>query len=186
MSECCEKKVSFKKLFIIISFVVIGLVSYESYASKDHDKMDHSKAGHRKVLDKQSKNELTSVLVANELLHNSYFNYDGNSVEKAALKLKEEIDKISNTEISELLKFSSSKLSEIKAASDREKNNQTYHMVSMALIHIINTYDVGSHYNAYSCPMVKKKWIQNSSKVGKINNPYAPQMAHCGDQDTKY
>jgi hypothetical protein len=141
---------------------------------------------HRKVLDKQSKKELMSVLVVNELLHNSYFKYDGNSVEKVALKLKGEIDKISNIEISKLLKFSSRKLSEIKATNDREKNNQTYHIVSMALIHIMNTYDVGNNYNAYSCPMVKKKWVQNSVRLGKVHNPYTSQMPHCGTQDTKY
>lgn len=42
----------------------------------------------------------------------------------------------------------------------------------MALIHIINTYDVGENYNAYSCPMTNKKWVQNSKKLNMVSNPY--------------
>ena len=66
------------------------------------------------------------------------------------------------------------------------KNNQNYHLTSMALIHIVNTYDVGNEYNAYSCPMVKKKWLQNSKKMAKVHNPYAPNMPHCGGQDSNF
>lgn len=56
----------------------------------------------------------------------------------------------------------------------------------MALIHIVNKYDLGSKYNAYSCPMVKKKWLQNSDKMAKVHNPYAAGMPHCGSQDTNH
>jgi hypothetical protein len=74
----------------------------------------------------------------------------------------------------------------MNAKTSREENNQNYHLVSMALIYIVNTYDVGPKYNAYSCPMVKKKWLQNSKKLAKIHNPYAPHMPHCGSQDTNF
>ena len=51
---------------------------------------------------------------------------------------------------------------------------------------VVNTYDVGKKYNAYSCPMVKKKWVQNSKKMAKVHNPYAPNMPHCGSKDTSH
>ena len=85
-----------------------------------------------------------------------------------------------------LLTFSKTKLDQIKASNDREDNNQNYHLVSMALIHVVKEYDVGSKYNAYSCPMVKKKWLQNSKKISKVHNPYAPEMPHCGSQDSHH
>jgi hypothetical protein len=107
-------------------------------------------------------------------------------VESNAMNLKKAIDAIEDKEVAKLLNFSKGKLKEIKASNDREVNNKNYHLVSMALIHIVNKYDVGSKYNAYSCPMVKKKWVQNSSKMAKVHNPYAPNMPHCGSKDSRY
>ncbi|MBT6325368.1 MAG: DUF3347 domain-containing protein [Bdellovibrionales bacterium] len=140
----------------------------------------------RKELKPATKKNVIAVLSVNESLHSAFFTYSGKLVEKEARNLIEKINDIKNEEISKLLQFSKSKLSEIKEANERDKNDQSYHSVSMALIHIVNKYDLGSKYNAYSCPMVKKKWIQNSEKMSKVHNPYAPGMPHCGLQDSKY
>lgn len=145
-----------------------------------------SLAKERISLSKKERNEVVEVLKLNETLHASFFKYDGKEVEAAATKVKMAIDKISNKDVAKLLTFSKTKLSEMKSTSKREANNEAYHLVSMALIHVVNTYDVGKEYNAYSCPMVKKKWVQNSSKMAKVHNPYAPRMPHCGTQDSKH
>ena len=47
MCPNCEKKLSFKKSFLVLSVVALGLFGVESYASgtqggHDHSKMDHS------------------------------------------------------------------------------------------------------------------------------------------------
>ncbi len=198
MCPNCEKKLSLKKSFLVLSVVALGLFGMESYASDthgshDHSKMDHSKMDHskmkkgdRKSLSEAAKKSIVLALEANEALHSSFFKYDAKVVESNAMKLKKAIDAIENKEVAKLLNFSKGKLKEIKASNDREANNKNYHLVSMALIHIVNKYDVGSKYNAYSCPMVKKKWVQNSSKMAKVHNPYAPNMPHCGSQDTKH
>ncbi len=203
MCPNCENKLSFKKSFLVLGFVALGMFGLESYASDshgshdhskmkngkmDHSKMDHSKMkkGDRKTLTVAVKKSVVSALEANEALHSSFFKYDAKAVEANAMKLKNAIDAIENKEVAKLLNFSKGKLSEIKASNDRETNNKNYHLVSMALIHIVNKYDVGSKYNAYSCPMVKKKWVQNSTKMAKVHNPYAPNMPHCGSQDTTH
>lgn len=198
MCPNCEKKLSLKKSFLVLSVVALGLFGMESYASgtqggHDHSKMNHSKMDHskmkkgdRKSLSEAAKNSVISALEANEALHSSFFKYDAKAVESNAMKLKKAIDAIEDKEVAKLLNFSKSKLSEIKASNDRETNNKNYHLVSTALIHIVNKYDVGSKYNAYSCPMVKKKWVQNSSKMAKVHNPYAPNMPHCGSQDSHH
>ncbi len=198
MCPNCEKKLSLKKSFLILSVVALGLFGMESYASgtqggHDHSKMNHSKMDHskmkkgdRKSLSEAAKKSVISALEVNEALHSSFFKYDAKAVESNAMKLKKAIDAIEDKEVAKLLNFSKTKLSEIKASNDRETNNKNYHLVSMALIHIVNKYDVGSKYNAYSCPMVKKKWVQNSSKMVKVHNPYAPNMPHCGSQDSKH
>jgi hypothetical protein len=197
MCPNCEKRLSFKKSFLVLSIVAFGLLGIESYASgthedHDHSKMDHSqkimkkKKGIRKSLTKATKKSVVLALKANEALHSSFFSYEAKAVESNAKKLRKAIDAIKDKEIAKLLNFSKNKLSEIKASSDREINNKNYHLVSMALIYIVNKYDLGSKYNAYSCPMVKKKWVQNSSKIAKVHNPYAPNMPHCGTQDSHY
>ncbi len=198
MCPNCEKKLSLKNSFLVLSVVALGLFGMESYGSgthgghdhsnMNHSKMDHSKMkkGDRKSLSEAAKKSVISALEANEALHSSFFKYDAKAVESNAMKLKKAIDAIEDKEVAKLLNFSKTKLSEIKASNDRETNNKNYHLVSMALIHIVNKYDVGSKYNAYSCPMVKKKWVQNSSKMAKVHNPYAPNMPHCGSQDSQH
>lgn len=140
----------------------------------------------RKKLNPETKKNVISLLSVNESLHSAFFTYSGKLVEKEARNLIEKINDIKDEEISKLLYLSKSKLSEIKEVNERDKNDQIYHSVSMALIDIVNKYDLGSKYNTYSCPMVKKKWVQNSDKISKVHNPYAPGMPHCGLQDSKY
>lgn len=199
MCPKCEGKISIKKSLTVLTIVFVAVWSLDSFASgnMDHSKMDHSKMKHgkmdkmskkggRKSLSEGTKKSVVNALEANEELHNSFFKYDGKKVEAAAKKLKKAIDGIEDSEVSKLLKFSKTKLDQIKASSSRDDNNQNYHLVSMALIHVVNTYDVGAKYNAYSCPMVKKKWVQNSKKMAKVHNPYAPNMPHCGSKDTNH
>ena len=126
-------------------------------------------------------NEEQKQKLINKLESDVYF--DGDEIK---IKLQKAIDGIKDKEISKLLSYSKNKLSEIKATIDREVNNKNYNLVSMALIHVVSKYDVGNDYNAYSCPMVKMKWIQNTSKVSEVHNPYAPNMPNCGSQDSNY
>ncbi len=164
-----------KSKFLLL-FLIVSSLSMSSFAKKVE----------RKKLSEQTRKNVVAMLEANEALHGAFFKYDGKNVESKAEALKQKIANIKDKEVSKLLKFSHSKLSEIKATNKREENNQNYHLISMALIYIVNTYDVGSKYNAYSCPMIKKKWVQNSKKMNKVHNPYAPEMPHCGSKDSQY
>jgi len=158
-------------MFLFLNFVLLSNISF---------------AGERKKLTEETKSKLITVLDSNESLHAAFFKYEGKNVEKAAQSLKTKMKAIENAEIKKLLKFSIGKLDELKSDTERETNNQNYHLVSMALIHLVNTYDLGDAYNAYSCPMVKKKWVQNSKKMARVHNPYAPGMPHCGTQDSEH
>ncbi len=132
------------------------------------------------AVDEKTKAEVLKVLEANEALHSSFFRYNAKKVEANAIKTSDAISKISNKEIKKLLENSSKMLKSIKSDADREANNVSYHQASMALIYVINKYDLGKKYSGYRCPMVKKKWVQNTEKMAKVYNPYAPGMPHCG------
>ncbi len=162
-----------KNLSLLIACLLLGFTGF----AKD-----------RKAVSESLKGELIEVLKKNEQLHQAFFDYEEqkSKIPKIANQLRNSIEKISDPEIKNLLNFSQEKLKEMTADSSKSENNQRYHLVSMALIHILDSYNLGSSYNAYSCPMVKKKWIQNSKKMAKVHNPYAPEMPHCGSQDSKY
>lgn len=153
-----------------------------SHDGHHHGKMEKSAKG-TKPLDDKTKGQLQKVMEANETLHQSFFEYDKNKVQANAKKLHDMIKNIQHPELSKLLKYSSGKLLEIKASSDRKANNQIYHTVSMSLIHVLKTYDTGLKHQPYYCPMVKMKWVQNPEKMSKVHNPYAPEMPHCGGKD---
>ncbi len=142
-------------------------------------------ANERISLEASKKTEIIKMLEVNEQLHSAFFDYDAKKVEESAKALSESIGTISTPEVKKLLKYSQMKLKDIKASNSESANKQKYHIVSMALIHIVNKYEVGK-YNAYSCPMVKQKWVQNSAKQDKVHNPYAANMPHCGQKDTNF
>ena len=166
------------------------LLSTQIFASGSHNKMDHSKMkmkqGSRKMLMGAQKKEVLAVLQANEKLQESFFKYDGASAQKAAMNVKMAMSKVSKPEIAKLLKYAQTKLGELKSSNSRDQNNKIYHMVSSAMILVVKRYDVGGKYNAYSCPMAKKKWIQNSAKNDGVKNPYLAMMPGCGSKDTTY
>ena len=49
MCPNCEKKLSLKKSFLVLSVVALGLFGMESYASGTHGSHDHSKMDHSKM-----------------------------------------------------------------------------------------------------------------------------------------
>ena len=134
----------------------------------------------------KNREEILAILQANEELHRAFFDYNPQSVKEKAKALQRAMDGVTSSEIKAKLAFSQKKLGEIIAGQSREENNQDYHLVSLALIYLINSHYNSGPYNAYSCSMVKMKWVQNSKKVAKVSNPYAPNMPNCGTKDTNY
>ncbi len=118
-----------------------------------------------------------------EKLHHSFFQYDGEKAQKEAKELAAVLSRIEDKELSKKLKFSQEKLREIAKDAPRKENNQRLHLVSMALIHVMKDNAPKGEYKAFQCPMVKKKWIQNTKEVKVAQNPYAPEMPNCGGLD---
>lgn len=193
MRPDCSTKLTLKNSLLALSVFGVIFIGAKTFASGNHGEMDHSKMhdtkpndSDRKVIDGNTKKRVMKALKVNESLHQAFFKYDAQEAALKAKELKTAIEKIENKEVAKLLSFAKSKLDNIKASSDREENNKNYHIVSSALIHVVNTYDLGNEYNAYSCPMVKKKWLQNTSKSSDVKNPYAASMPSCGSKDSKY
>lgn len=151
------------------------LVVFSIFANQDRVKVDG-----------KLKTELVKVFESNEKLYDSFFDYDAKEVAKLAGELKASMESVSDDEIKKLLKFSIGKLSLMTADRSEKLNHEDYNIVSMALIHVNSKYDFGKKYNAYSCPMVKKKWLQNTAENSGVKNPYAAMMRDCGSKDSNY
>jgi len=172
------------KLLVSLLLISFCLPALSAGSVKGDHGMDESTK--RLPLDLKAKAELVRVLEANEKLHAGFFTYKAGVVEEAAKNLRKVVRAVSNTKTRMLLKDALKPLDQIKAKNKREANNVAYHKASLVLAGMVNSYDVGSSYNVYSCPMVKKTWIQNSKKQLRTHNPYAPEMPHCGGRDTDY
>lgn len=144
-----------------------------------------SKSG-RVQLEKKIQNEAIKTLEANELLFDSFFTYSSKNIEKNAKNLIAQIDRMSNSDIKNDFSKSIPALRKLNKNNKKEENNNLYNQASLNFIRIINTYDVGPHFNAYTCPMVNKRWVQNTKDSNQVRNPYADYMPHCGGQDTEY
>ena len=140
----------------------------------------------RRSLPAKIKMQIIAVLEGHEELHRAFFTYDKKKINSAAESLRMLARKVGVAPLKRPMILLVKDLVVLKDAKSREENNEAYHKVSLKLVDIIKKYDVGAHYNIYSCPMVKKKWVQNSSKRKRVHNPYAPEMPHCGQRDTDY
>lgn len=181
-------------LFKILKFVAVTVSStivFQAHASTNEmthhgtkTMLPHSK---RTKLSQTDTAELLQVFKRNEALHAAFYSFDAKKVAQAARQMAEAMASVRNKELSKKMAFSTKTLLEMsEPGKTRAQLDQSYHLVSMALIHFLKNYDIGKDYDAYSCPMVKKKWVQNSAKKAKVHNPYAPGMPHCGSQDTKF
>lgn len=125
--------------------------------------------------------ELNRVFAINEDLHMAFFNYDAEKVASKSADLAKAMSEVSNPEIKSKLEHSIARLEQIKADRAREDNNQDYHLVSMAMIHLLNQYAISDDHQGYHCPMIKMQWVQNAKSLAKVHNPFAPEMPHCGE-----
>lgn len=166
--------------------VILALLSPVSFTSAARPEGNLNKEVERLVLAPKHRAEILTILKENESLHAAFFTFNTVDIEKSVKKIAVGIDKIKHKKMSLLLKPAKKSLLAILNKSERESKNLKYHTFSEALATIVNTYDVGEDYNIYSCPMVKKTWIQNSKKKLRTHNPYAPEMPHCGGRDSDY
>lgn len=183
-------------VFIKILWIIV-LISFSSCNRHVHDEKSNEKStdhqhnegskeikrskNERKELKEEQRKEVKKLFEINERLHSAFFEYDANKVEMISKEMIKAIKKISNTDISQRLEFSKEILGNIKSSEERKENNQNYHLFSMALIHLLDNFEIDNKYKAYSCPMVKMQWVQNVDQLEKVHNPYAPEMPHCGE-----
>lgn len=155
------------KMFKLI-IMAISMMSFTSFVSA------------KEKLSKTTQTQMIKALELNEELHMSYFKYDAAKIEKSRDQVLAALSKVNDKKLQDKLAKAIKYLKEIKKSNRLEDNNKYYHFANVFLIQLINKFDFGPKYQAYYCPMVRKKWIQNVSKMEKVHNPYDSSMPHCG------
>ena len=140
----------------------------------------------RKEVSERLKESVLSILEENERLHSSMFEYKKAALKESVEAFKKKAMGIKDKKIEELLKPALRASSELMTNKTKAEDNESYHRLSLSLVKIVESFQIGSTYNIYYCPMVKKRWVQNSKKMRKVHNPYAPEMPHCGGQITEF
>lgn len=158
------------KLILSLSLLLLSFFSY---------------AGSRQELTAADKAQVLEVLSKHDALFNVLIKNDYKAAEAAALALKNSLEK-STTPALKTAKAHASSLAQIKGSLDGEKNLAFYEKVSDPLVAVVKGYNLGSGYNIFSCPMVKKSWVQNVTQHKEVRNVYATSMLECGTQDTKF
>ncbi len=134
----------------------------------------------KEKVDSSTVAKMINALKANESLHASFFQYDPKKIEQDSKLVLSGLKKVNHEKLDKDIKRTISYLEKIKASASRDDNNKNYHLASSFLIKLINKYDFGPKYQAYYCPMVRKKWVQNVEEKSRVHNPYDPSMPHCG------
>ncbi len=158
------------KLILSLSLLFSGIVCF---------------AGTRLELAAADKAQVLEVLGKHDALFNFLIKNDYKGAEGAALALKSALDK-STSLVLKAAKAQSASLAQIKGSLDGEKNLAFYEKVSDPLVAVVKGYNVGAGHNIFSCPMVKKSWVQNVTQHKEVRNIYATSMLECGTQDTKF
>ena len=169
-----------------LTSALVAMTSGKSFSMHHEKSPAKVEKSAREKLDEKTKAKLISIFETNEALHSAFFTYNASLVQKQASSLRDVILTIEDKKLKKLFKRTLIQLKKITKKQDQDKNNHQYNLVNKKLIEVLGKYDLGSTYNVYSCPMVKKVWVQNSNKMDKVHNPYASYMPHCGTKDTIY
>ena len=167
---------------LIFTFAILSLAAFGQHHSQEH--AHHAQAA-RKKLSAEEQASVIEVLKKNDQLFNALLRKDGALIEKISQELSVLVSR-STTPTLKNVKAQVSSLKGIKASAKIDENLKAYELFLNPLIKVVQEYDVGSKFNVFSCPMVKKSWVQDVTVNKDVKNVYAMDMLECGTQDTHF
>lgn len=172
--------------YIFFSLLLMAGAANAQHSHDDHDHGHDQKVSvARKSLNASEKAAMTNILNKNDELFNAFLKKDNALIEKTAKALAVVTSQYKMASFKDI-HAEASKLSSIKASKSREANLDIYEAFLQPLIKFVQTYEVDKKFNVFSCPMVKKAWLQDTSVNKDVRNVYAMEMLECGTQDTKF
>ncbi len=125
--------------------------------------------------------KFNKALIKYEGLHQAFFDNNLAKIKSNAKEVLEELKNIQNEKINKTLIYTKKKLGEISMSDDIKESKEAMNTVSQGMLVVLEKHAQNKDYARFYCPMVKKYWIQNKTKIKKVMNPYASSsMPHCG------
>lgn len=170
-----------------MKLLLLGILSFSlsAFAQDNHFEHGNHTATNRTAIGSKEKGQIVEVLVKNDLLFNAFLKKDVSVIEKMAKDLHAYVS-MSKNPLLEEVKAEVWNLASIKSSNLNEQNLKAYESFLKPLIKVVQSKDIGGKFNVFSCPMVKKSWIQNVEINKGVKNLYTMEMLECGSQDTHF
>ncbi len=123
---------------------------------------------------------LANVLKANDAVHSVFIKNDEQGFKMVWDGFEKALSQTRPDELKELITESKSASSKLMTATSLDEKRKLYGDVVKPIVLLLQKYGPIESYKVFTCPMVKKDWIQDIKVVSQVQNPYDPKMLKCG------
>ncbi|OFZ14920.1 MAG: hypothetical protein A2X86_06205 [Bdellovibrionales bacterium GWA2_49_15] len=123
---------------------------------------------------------LVNLLKANDSVHSAFVKNDEQGVKPVWANFEKVLSGSAPNELKEFV--SESKVATVKlvSASAFDEKRKLYGDVIKPIVAMLQKFGPIDSYKVFTCPMVKKDWIQDTKLNSEVQNPYDPKMVKCG------
>ncbi len=123
---------------------------------------------------------LTTLLKANDAIHTAFIKNDEPGFKTALAGLDKVLGEARVDELKQFVTESKSASAKLVSAANFDEKRKLYGDVVKPIVAMLQKYGPIESYRVFTCPMVKKDWIQDTKIASKVQNPYEPKMVDCG------
>lgn len=139
------------------------------------------------ALEKEVEEQALKIFEANFQLHQAFVKDDIELIQQQAFNLREVTSQAvaAQPSLVELAKVDET-LKQMATQKEVEQLATSFAVVNQVMVDFLLANELSAAYNIYYCPMVDKRWIQDSAQVLEVQNPYALYMLKCGTKETSF
>lgn len=173
---------------VLLCFFVLGwgqvfsssyMTPSKEVAKKSTTVVDRQKSGF-------SEKQLADLWRTYHLVFTGFIKSDFKKAEAGAKEMIKVLDGLALGTEQKLLAKAKKGLDQIEEKASREINNKHFESVSKVLVSYLNQYKIDPKFQIFYCPMVRKRWIQDTKRYAKTHNAYDPGMLHCGGKVSNF
>ncbi|MBI2521867.1 MAG: DUF3347 domain-containing protein [Bdellovibrio sp.] len=123
---------------------------------------------------------LNDVLKANDAVHSAFIKSDDKELKSVWDTFEKALSGPRPDELKDFVTESKSAASKLVNATKFDEKRKLYGDVMKPIALMLQKYGPIASYKVFTCPMVKKDWIQDIKVVPQVQNPYDPKMVKCG------
>lgn len=185
------KKILLIGISLALGFNLTGCNSHDTEHADHEHHAEVSEAneakGEKAALEKEAQAQALNIFAANFQLHQAFIKDDVELIQQQAFNLREVTTQAvaAQPSLVELAKVDET-LKQMATQKEVEQLATSFALVNQVMVDFLLANELSAAYNVYYCPMVDKRWIQDSAQVLEVQNPYALYMLKCGTKETSF